>query len=174
MKVELRIPRDLYEEILADLRRKHPFASERVGFVFGKIGLVDEGSRVVLLHRYRPVKDEHYLNDPTVGAYIGPAAMAQAMTDVYDGIPSREGIFHIHLHDGSGRADMSPTDRRELPPMIPGFRAVGTEAAHGIIILTRDHGTAWVWLPDLNSHVQTGRVCVTGAPLAVFEEKRRW
>ena len=35
---------------------------------------------------------------------------------------------------------MSGVDARETPKMMPGFQSVGREAAHGIIILSLDHG----------------------------------
>ena len=36
---------------------------------------------------------------------------------------------------------MSGVDARETPKMMPGFQSVGREAAHGIIILSLDHGS---------------------------------
>lgn len=42
---------------------------------------------------------------------------------------------------------MSKTDRDEIPPMMPGFQSVGRDAAHGIIVLSLDHGSGWVCLP---------------------------
>ena len=35
MKVKVRIPRRLNDEVRADLSRPHPFAAERVGLLFG-------------------------------------------------------------------------------------------------------------------------------------------
>ena len=66
---------------------------------------------------------------------------------IYHGRPAREGIFHIHVHPHRGETGMSGRQRAKLPKMMPGFQSVGREAAHGMIILSLDHGSGWVWLP---------------------------
>ena len=38
MNVAIKMTGRLYDEIRRDLERPHPFAFERVGFVFGKVG----------------------------------------------------------------------------------------------------------------------------------------
>jgi hypothetical protein len=160
----------LYEEICRDLRRRHSFAAERAGFVFGRTGIGADGRRLVLLTRYESIPDDHYVDDPTVGACIGPDAMTSAMQAVYRGRPRHEGIFHIHLHEHRGETDMSRTDRDGIPPMIPGFRRSGREAPHGIIILSADHGSAWVSLPGSAGLVQAVEIAVIGSPLGVFRK----
>ena len=169
MKIEIRMTGSLHGEILCDLERAHPFATERVGFVFGRAGSLADLGKLVLLTRYHSISDEQYVEDGTVGARIGSDALTWAMQAVYYGRPTREGIFHIHLHPHKGKTGMSPTDKRELPNLIPGFQSVGREAAHGIIILSRDHGTGWVWLPGQKKPVVAGTISVIGKPLGVFE-----
>ena len=99
-------------------------------------------------------------------------AMTSAIQAVYHGRPNREGIFHIHLHRHAGETGMSPTDAREIPKLIPGFQSAGREAGHGIIILSRDHGTGWVWLPATKTPL-IGRIMSvsSAAPIGVFERK---
>jgi hypothetical protein len=123
----------------------------------------------VLLTRYHAIPDDRYIDDPSVGARIGPDAMTWAMQAVYHGRPTREGIFHIHMHGCAGETGMSRTDAREVPPMIPGFRSVGREAAHGIVILSLDHGSAWVCLPGSKDLVSCGSLSVIGTPVRVFD-----
>lgn len=53
--------------------------------------------------------------------------------------------------------------------MIPGFRSVNAEAPHGIIILSLDHGSGWVWLPGSDDPVLAQRMSVIGVPVRVFE-----
>jgi len=169
MTVEIRMTGSLYEQIHQDLGRSHPFAAERIGFVFGRVGsLADEG-RLVLLTRYHSIPDDQYIEDETVGARIGSDAMAWAMQAVYHARPRREGIFHIHLHPHRGETGMSGTDRREIPKLMPGFQSVGRAAAHGIIILSRDHGAGWVWLPGQKEPIAADTISVIGKPLGVFE-----
>ncbi len=171
MKVEIRLTGCLHEEILMDLARPHPFAAERVGFVFGRVGLLANGGKLVLLNRYHSIPDDQYVEDETVGARIGSDALTWAMQAVYYGRPAREGIFHIHVHPYKGKTGMSRVDSREIPRLIPGFQSVGREAVHGIIILSRDHGAGWVWLPGRKEPVTVGTISVIGKPLGIFEKR---
>jgi hypothetical protein len=172
MNVSIKMTGQLYDEILRDLERPHPFAFERIGFVFGKIGTASEEGKLVLLTRYHAIPDGHYIDDPTVGARIGPDAMTWAMQAVYHGRAAREGIFHIHMHACPGETGMSRTDAREVPPMIPGFQSVGRDAAHGIIILSLDHGSGWVRLPGSKDLVSCTSMSVIGTPVSVFDRGR--
>jgi hypothetical protein len=124
---------------------------------------------LVLLNRYHSIPDRQYLEDCTVGARIGPDAMAWAMEAVYQGRPAREGIFHVHVHDLAGRPGMSRVDSREIPKLMPGFQSVGPTAVHGIFILSPDHGAGWVWLPDRREPVVADAISVIGKPLEVYE-----
>jgi len=171
MTVTIRITRALYASIIGDLVRPHPFAAERVGFTFGRMGSISSGGRLILLNRYHSIPDDQYVDDPTVGARIGSKALTSAMQAVYHGRPSREGIFHIHLHGHKGRTGMSGVDSREIPALMPGFRSVGPQAAHGIIILSLDHGSGWIWLPGEAERILAGTIAVIGAPLEVFEQE---
>jgi hypothetical protein len=173
MNVAVKMTGSLYDEMRRDLERPHPFAAERVGFVLGKIGTASD-AKLVLLTRYHSIPDHDYIDDPTVGARIGPDAMTWAMQAVYHGRPAREGVFHIHMHACCGETGMSRTDAREVPPMIPGFQSVGRTAAHGIIILSIDHGSAWVRLPGCKDLVACNCVSVIGTPVTVFERRRTW
>jgi hypothetical protein len=173
MKVEIRIAGSLHREILQDLARPHPFAAERVGLVFGRVGSLAGEGKLVLLNRYHSIPDDQYVDDPAVGARIGSDAITCAMQAIYYGRPAREVFFHIHVHPHRGETGMSGVDAREIPKMIPGFQSVGREAAHGIIILSRDHGSGWVWLPGRKEPVAAGAISVIGKPLGVFEKGAR-
>lgn len=172
MRVEIKLNGPLYAEMIRDLTRPHPFAAERVGFVFGRLGSLADQGRLVLLTRYHSIPDNQYLDDRAVGARIGSEALTWAMQAVYHSRPAREGIFHIHLHGHRGETGMSGTDRREIPKLIPGFQSVGREAAHGIIILSADHGSGWVWLRGSAEPVHADCVSVIGTPVGVFERGR--
>ena len=171
MKIDIRMTGALYEHALHDLTRPHPFAAERIGFVMGRLGSLPEQGKLVLLTQYLPIPDHHYIRDPTVGARIGPDAMTAAMQAVYHGRATREGIFHIHHHPHKGETRMSKVDARELPKLIPGFQSVGRDAAHGIIILSNNHGSGWVWLPSASVPTPATSLTVVGAPVRIFERK---
>ena len=169
--IELRLTRQLYKQVIGDLDRSHPFAAERVGFLYGRPAVLTDGSVVEMLYRYESIPNEHYVKDPHVGARIGSAAINGAMQTVFKGQARSEGAFHVHLHGNLGPPGMSTTDRLELPPLIPGFQSVGTAAPHGIVILSRNHGTAWVWLPGETEPQVADRITVVGAPIDIFERR---
>lgn len=171
MKVEIRIPGWLRAQIVQDLSRPHRFAMERVGFACGRTGTLANEGKLVLLNRYHPVADDGYINDSKVGARIGSEAITKAMHLAYHGRPGREGVFHVHLHPVSFGTGMSSTDREELPRLMPGFQSVGREAIHGIIIISEDHGSGWVWMPGRREAVVADIVSVIGSPLGVFERR---
>src|SRR5437870_3440365 len=168
---EVRLTRHLHRLIRADLERPHPFAAERVGFGFGKLANLEGSEALVLLHRYKPVRDDYYVLNPRFGACIGPDAIRDAMQEVRDRRGTREGAFHVHLHDHAGEPRLSGPDRAGLPPLIPGLRRMGMDGAHGLLVLSQDHGIAWVWLPEGPEPVRASRVVVVGAPLGIFEAR---
>ena len=167
MKTEIKLTGGLYTEIIRDLTRPHPFAAERVGFIFGRMGSL---GRLILLNRYHSIPDDQYVDDPTVGARIGSEALTWAMQAVYQGRPTREGIFHIHLHGHKGETGMSRVDRHEIPKLLPGFQSMGRDAAHGIIILSLDHGSGWVWHPSNKEPSHANSISTIGTPIGVFEQ----
>lgn len=169
--IKIKLTGALHAEILRDLERRHPFAAERVGFVTGRMGTLADG-QLILLTSYHSIPDHEYVDDPSVGARIGSDAITWAMQAAYHGRPTREGVFHIHLHGHRGRAGMSGTDSREIPCMIPGFQSVGRDAAHGIVILSLNHGSTWVWLPGQPEPAQAASMAVIGFPVGAFERGR--
>ena len=169
--IEIKMTGLLYQEIKKDLARPHPFAAERVGFVFGKLGSLSGKSKAVILTRYHSIPDDQYEEDDTVGARIGSEAMGTAMQAIFKGRITKEGIFHIHVHEHQGPTGMSRVDADGLPPMMPGFQAMGRTAAHGIIILSHDHGSGWTWLPGASEPIVADAMTVIGPSVRVFKQE---
>lgn len=142
MLITIQIPRDLYHRILADLRRPHAHAAERIGFLYGRF--VPGDQPLVVMTRYVPVPDEQYVVDDTVGARINGDAIRNGMQGVLD---TGDGVFHTHLHEWPGTPWFSQTDAEELPRLMPAFRAVGPTQAAGLFLLSSDSAIADVWLP---------------------------
>ena len=170
---EIRLTRSLYDLIQSDIARPHPFAYERIGFAYGKIGNRHGRDPLVILYRYSSVLDEHYVEDSKVGARIGGDAITDVMQQILDHRSEQEGAFHVHVHDHPGPTGLSHTDRSEIPLLIPSFKAVGKEAAHGFIIFSKNHGLSWVWLPGQREPVSASRIVVVGAPLSIFEASNK-
>jgi hypothetical protein len=171
MRLKIKLTGPLFSQIVHDLARPHPFAAERAGFVFGRIGSLVNNGKVIIFTRYHSIPDDQYMDDPTVGARIGGAALTWAMQAVHSGRPAREGIFHVHMHRHTGEPRMSKIDNRDIPQLMPGFRSVSPSAAHGIVLLSLDHGSVWVWLPDHDDPVCADTFSVIGAPIKVFERR---
>lgn len=167
MKIFVKLSSRLYSQIKKDLARPHRFALERVGFVHGR--LTDgESCKLLLLTTYDAVPDDHYIDDASVGARIGSDSVAWAMQAAHRGRTTGEGLFHVHAHAHQGEPMMSATDARELPALVPGLQAVSRDCAHGIIILSDDHGASWVWLPYAPEATRVDAMSVVGVPLQIF------
>ena len=96
MTTRFKITRRLLRAIRQDLERPHPFAYERVGFL--SAGLFSTDSNLLVLAReYRPVADDDYLHDSSVGAMMGPEAIRKALQWA---MSERVAIFHVHAHHG--------------------------------------------------------------------------
>lgn len=164
MKVRFKITSGLLAAIRSDLRRPHPFARERVGFISAGLSSVGDGL-LALARDYRPVADDEYLDDPTVGAMMGPDAIRHALQwALQDGVA----MFHVHTHGGRGIPDFSRIDLRESAKFVPDFFKVAPQCAHGAIVLsdTAAHGLIWIGRSRPN-HFVTSFVEV-GVPL------RKW
>ena len=88
MPITIHLPRGLYQGVLADLRRPHAHAAERIGFLYGRLA---PGGPLVVMTRYLPVLDDQYVVDDTVGARINGDAIRAAMQGVLD---TGDGVFH--------------------------------------------------------------------------------
>jgi len=51
--LQIRLSRRLYDEMQSDLRRRHPFAGERVGFAYGRLANAASAWPLILLTRLR-------------------------------------------------------------------------------------------------------------------------
>ena len=166
MSVQIRLTRSLYDAVQADLRRPHPFAGERVGFLYGRLAHANSARPIILITAYFPLDDKRYLPDRKVGARIDSAAIRSAMQGV---IERNEGVFHTHLHAWPGRPAFGWTDRAELPRLVSSFQTVGRSYAHGLFLLSDDEAYADVWLPGQKTANGASRVNIVGFPMSLIE-----
>ena len=146
--IRFKITDRLITEIQYDLQRPHAFALERVGFVGA--GLELHGHHCTsLAHSYASVADEDYLDDPSVGAMMGPDAMHNAMVWAFE---QRVSLFHIHAHGGTGMPRFSGIDIRESDKFIPDFFKVRPEMPHGTIVLSNTHAFGRLWRSPKSSY----------------------
>lgn len=164
MKVVFKITADLLKMIRDDLRRPHPFAYERVGFI--SAGLAKSASAVmVLAQNYRPVVDEDYLPDSSVGAMMGPGAIRKAMEWA---LIKKVAIFHVHSHGGMGIPEFSGIDKRENAKFVPDFFKVAPQNIHGAIIVSDDAAAGYVWVASGRSPQRLIKFVEVGATI------RKW
>ncbi len=213
MTIHFKITRLLLEQIREDLSRPHPFAFERVGFLFikqgtaafqcnsgqpfghspavksvpkwysrflrslsptgrytddipGKCGCIGESrtqikdTLMILVSTYTPVRDEDYIDDPTVGAKIGSSAIRSAMQRSLD---TGMGAIHTHMHEGTGRPGFSSTDRKSMNNLMPSFFNVSPHVPHGALVFNQDSIVGVIWKDKLTS-LDIARISVVGYP----------
>ena len=142
MTVRFKITTALLAAVREDIRRPHPFAHERVGFISAGLSSLSDDGLLVLAQEYRPVADDEYLRDPTVGAMMGPDAIRNALQWA---LQDSVAVFHVHTHGGTGIPRFSGIDLRENAKFVPDFFKVAPQCAHGAIVLsdTAAHGLIW-------------------------------
>jgi hypothetical protein len=158
MNVRLRITRQFFARMSADLQRPHDFAYERVGFMFCKQSKIPSGI-LLLPYKYEPIRDNQYIADETVGARFDSSSIREAMQ-----IALAEGssAFHVHVHSHKGIPGFSGTDSREMQALMPCFVNVRPDRVHGALVLSLDSAIAKVWSVD-QSQGQQIRITVIGA-----------
>jgi len=119
VKVHLKLPERLLDEITARLRQPHPVAFERVGFVACAGGNTSDG--VVLLARsFHPVRDGDYEADELVGARISSRAVQSVLALAY---AKAQSMLFVHEHGHKGIPHPSRVDLDCWRELIPNFRA---------------------------------------------------
>ena len=142
MKIRFKITHALLADVRRDLHRPHPFAHERVGFIAAGLAAAHD-ELLVLAREYRPLHDDEYLPDPSVGAMMSADAIRRARQWAID---QRHAIFHVHTHGGSGVPGFSGVDIKENAKFVPNFVSVAPHCAHGAIVLSDTAAFGQVWI----------------------------
>ena len=163
--IRLRMTTTLLDEMLADLRRPHPFAFERIGFLCCRQSKVPSGY-LLLGYRYVAIDDDRYIRDKSVGARFDATAIRTGMQ-----VALKEGatIFHVHVHEHAGVPRMSRVDAREMQQLMPCFVNVCPERLHGALVLSADRAYAHVWGTALEtSGIDVSRITSVGDGVKVL------
>lgn len=160
--MRLRIPQELYEEVRADLRRPHPFADERVGFVFVRANTCGDGAKILFALDYQSIPDEFYVDKPDVGACIGSSAIRAVMEC---SLASHCGVFHVHEHRWPGCPRYSLTDREGWDHLIPCFHRVVSDLPHGAVVFSPDAAAGIFWSPNVRAFKPLAHISVVGFPM---------
>jgi hypothetical protein len=161
MRTLFKITTRLLTTIRIDLARPHAFAHERVGFISAGLS-ASEDNILILAREYRPVRDDEYLPDPSVGAMMGPDAIRRAMQwAMQDGVA----LFHVHTHGGHGLPDFSSVDLRENDKFVRDYFKVAPQCIHGAIVLSDTAARGQVWLNRTQSHTFVDEFATVGQPI---------
>lgn len=133
--IAIRISRSIYDQMMRDLKRPHPYAYERVGFLFTQTIKTGKNSSIIISKEYIPVSDENYILDKTVGARINSNAIREAMQKSYD---DKVGCFHVHLHPNWGTPYPSNIDNKNIPNVVQSMINISSKEIHGFIILSEN------------------------------------
>jgi hypothetical protein len=158
MKVHFKLTEKLRQDVLADLRRDHPFAAERLGFFRCKASQA-KGELLVLVSSYVSVPDDQYVDDASAGCFFDAKAMR---TMLQHSLTHHESIFHVHLHDHSGLPQFSRTDTRESAQYVPDFWNVTPDLPHGTIVLSQNRAVGQCWYPGLKRVFGVERITAVG------------
>lgn len=134
-KLRFKINKAIHLQMLEDLQREHPFAYERVGFLFTTSKKLQDNTVIILAKEFIPVDDIHYIEDNNVGAKINSNAIRKAMQRIME---NNEGCFHVHLHNHMGVPSPSFTDNKSLPDVVESFANISQNQANGILILSKN------------------------------------
>lgn len=169
--IKLRLPGSLYKHILADLKRPHAFAYERVGFAFAQATKLTNENYLINFTSYQPVADAHYIEDDSVGARIGSTAIREAMQTVMDQNCSG---FHVHLHNHKGQPWPSGDDKDGLPGIIESLANVNPMQPQGVLILSKNSFYAWVKIDGVAQLIIPEIISAVRFPMVIqFPESRR-
>jgi hypothetical protein len=142
MNIRFKITCALLATIRIDLRRPHPFAHERVGFIAAGLAAAHD-ELLILARAYQPVRDDEYLRDSSVGAMMSAEAIRRARQWAMN---DHAAMFHVHTHGGRGVPRFSGTDIRENAKFVPNFVSVAPRSVHGAIVLSDTAAFGQVWL----------------------------
>jgi hypothetical protein len=162
MKVTFRILASLLLEVRTDLARPHHFAAERVAFISCNVASLSDKGILILARTFHPVDDHDYLDDPRVGAMMGPEAIRKALQLAYK---APMAMFHVHVHEHHGRPWFSRTDLSENANFIPDFWHVRPTFPHGAIVLSLDSMAGMCWMPNGRKPVRIQSFAAVGTPM---------
>jgi len=161
MKAEIRLSRALVLSIQANLRRRHHFAHERVGFLACETAAMTDGGVLILPVEYIPLGDDEYIRSKEVGAMMSHEGIGRAMQHAYR---TRRSILHVHEHCHNGRPNFSRIDVREGQMFMPDFFNASPKQPHGLLVLSHDYAAGLVWRPGSASERRAG-VTIVGSPM---------
>lgn len=161
-KISFKITNQLDRAIRSNLQTKHRFAAERIGFIACKVASLDDDGLILLAKDYYSVEDEDYIDDISVGAMMGPAAIRKALKIAYI---EDMCMFHVHMHDHRGIPRFSKIDLMESAKFVPDFWNVRPKLPHGTLVLSHNAASGLCWTPDKKEVLPITDITIVRSPL---------
>lgn len=136
MKFE--ITDELFNKVIIDLRRKHRFAYERVGYLLG-----DLYGDTIIFEEWLSFDDDLYVNNSDVGARIGVKAMSILMKKAFK---SKKHFFHTHIHDFQKKPSASYVDGKSWQEVCPALYDFVGKWPHGGVIIGKKYTLIKYWV----------------------------
>jgi hypothetical protein len=165
MRAVFKMHSSLGHSIRIDLKRRHEFAYERVGFIACRAAKIPHGI-LVLAQSYVPLEDHCYARDHSVGARITSSAIRGAMQLSLD---SGFSMFCVHMHEHFGIPRPSEIDIDAGKRLMPDFFGVTSWMPHGIIILSDDQAFGMCWLARESEPISFETISTSGAPIRLVD-----
>ncbi len=164
--MNIKIPQQIYRQMMDDLARPHSFAHERIGFCRVRIGNRGSSTQFAFVSDYWSVPDDQYIPDESSGARINSDAIRHALQTT---ISAEEGVFHVHMHDWPGLPRFSPMDMDEIPRIVQSLTFANAEVPHGMLVLSHDGAAAKAIMPGQKLQ-DVERISVVGHPTLVLSK----
>ena len=158
----IRLTRAVYNQATSQLHEQHPFALERVGFMFARFAPAGSADLILVTH-FQPVPDADYVADDRVGARINSEAIRRTMQRA---LTTGDVVLHVHVHQHRGRPEFSGTDNREMARLVPSFARVAPSVPHGALVFSQDEAAAII--RSNAGTFERASVAVIGFPLTIW------
>jgi hypothetical protein len=166
MRIHFKIQRALYDAIHADLRRRHEFAEERLGFLLCRPALTETGGLIVA-YEFLSTPDDMYVPDGKFGCVFNSEAMRRAMQAA---LSLNVSIFHVHVHEHFGEPWFSRTDLRESAEFVPNFWNVRPALPHGTLVFSLNRMAGLCWWPGHDHPQRFQKLSIIGSPIQITQE----
>jgi hypothetical protein len=80
--------------------------------------------------------------------------------------------LHVHAHAHYQTLWFSPTDLRELPPVMEPFKHIVPTQPRGMLLLGDDDGVGLMWFPGDKRSQVVSDVTIVGAPMTFLRGTR--
>jgi hypothetical protein len=137
--MRLRLPRSLFFEAVADLRRPLHIAFERVGVYYCRFASEYEQG-VVVAAEYFPCPDDAYVDGPQAANFDTRWFMRASQ----DAAAAHAGVFLTHLHDHRGRPWFSRPDMETNRNLVQPISRIDGTLPCGALLLSNDSAAALV------------------------------